>query len=309
MNVFTDEQFKSLFLQQVKLIITYMKKILKSPLCMVMTLAMVLTVTSCKDEKNEDSPVTPPVDPPVETVTCNYSYETSYIAPIFSMGKLYPTSADVRSINAYFDEKGIKPLFSTMDYTFTEETQGKCDSIADVQVHADWEAIIAKINAAELQPRLQDNTTFDYYWFRVITEGTETHIDTVGVWSCPINTNFRTYGKIVIGNDEFDITRSDMTVESAKSQIAFTLQTTGGINRVDVVFENITEFPAEEVDVVPDTDIYGEIKCNGNVYKMKGTIKMTKKSDYVYSIEAAGDAIVGNLRPLKFSLNCSDVPF
>lgn len=285
-----------------------MKKFLRSPLCMVMSLAIALTVTSCKNEKNEDSPVTPPVDPPMETVTCSYSYETSYIAPVFSMGKLYPTSADVRSVNAYFNEKGIKPLFSTMDYTFTGETQAECDSMADVQAHADWDATIAKINAAELQLRLQDKTTFDYYWYRVVTEGTETHLDTVGVWPCPINTNFQIYGKLVLGNDEFDITRSNMVVD-ARNQIAFTLQTTGGLNRIDVVFENITEFPSEEVSVAPDTDVCGEIKCGGSVYKMKGSIKMTKESDYVYSIESEGDAIVGNLRPIKFSLNCTYVPF
>lgn len=269
-----------------------------------MALAMALAATSCKDEKDDDSPVVPP-----QEITCDYSYVTSYIAPVFSMGKLFPTSADVRSINAYFNEKGIKPLFSTMDYTVTGETQEECNSIAEVKVNADWEATVAKIVPAELQSRLQDKTTFDYYWFRTVTEGTETYFDTVGVWSCPINTNFQTYGKLVLGNDEFDITRSNMVVDDVQNQIAFTMQTTGGTNRIDVVFENTAEFPSEQVDVVPDTDIYGEIKCNGNVYKMKGTIKMTKKSDYVYSIEAAGDAIVGNLRPIKFSLNCTEVPF
>lgn len=290
-----------------------MKRFFRSSLCVMMALAMALTAASCKDKKNDNQPVVPPVDPPVdppqETVTCNYSYETSYIAPAFSMGKLFPTSADIRSINAYFNEKGIKPLFSTMDYTITEETQEKCDSIADVQVHADWDATIAMINSAELQSRLQDKTTFDYYWFRIITDGFESYCDTVGVWSCPINTNFQTYGKLVLANDEWDITRSDMVVDDVQNQIAFTLQTTGGLNRIDVVFENITEFPSEEVSVAPDTDVCGEIKCGGNIYKMKGSIKMTKESDYVYSIESEGDAIVGNLRPVKFSLNCANVPF
>ncbi|MCQ2306395.1 MAG: hypothetical protein MJ000_02375 [Bacteroidales bacterium] len=286
-----------------------MTRLFKNSLCAMMTLAIALTAASCKDKKNDDSPVVPPVDPPHETVTCNYSYETSFVASAFSMGKLFPTSADVRSINAYFDEKGIKPLFSTMDYTITEETQEICDSIADIQVHADWEATIAKINTAELQSKLQDKTTFDYYWFRIISDGFESYCDTVGVWSCPINTNFPTYGNFVLGNDELYITRSNMVVDDVQNQIAFTLQTTGGTNRIDVVFGNTVEFPSEQVNVAPDTDIYGEIRCNGNVYKMKGAIKMTKKSDYVYSIEAAGDAIVGNLRPIKFSLNCTDVPF
>lgn len=281
-----------------------MKKILRNSLCLVMSLAMALAATSCKNKKEDDSPVAPP-----QEITCDYNYVTSYIAPVFSMGKLFPTSADVRSINAYFNEKGIKPLFSTMDYTVTGETQEECNSIAEVKVNADWEATVAKIVPAELQQRLQDKTTFDYYWYRVVTEGTETHFDTVGVWPCPINTNFQIYGKLVLGNDEFDITRSNMVVDDVQNQIAFTLQTTGGTNRIDVVFENTAEFPSEQVDVVPDTDIYGEIKCNGNVYKMKGTIKMTKESDYVYSIESEGDAIVGNLRPIKFSLNCTDVPF
>ena len=284
-----------------------MKKFLRNSLCLVMSLAMALATTSCKDEKDDDSPVVPPVDPPQE-ITCDYSYMTSYIAPVFSMGKLFPTSADVRSINAYFNEKGIKPLFSTMDYTITGETQEECNSIAEVKVNADWEATVAKIVPAELQSRLQDKTTFDYYWFRTVTEGTETYFDTVGVWSCPINTNFQTYGKFVLGNDEFDITRSDLVVD-ARGQIAFTLQTTGGTNRIDVVFGKITEFPSEEVSIAPDTDVCGEIKCGGNIYKMKGSIKMTKSSEYVYSIESEGNAIVGNLRPIKFSLNCTDVPF
>ena len=286
-----------------------MKKIFKNSLCAMMALAIALTAASCKDKKNDDSPVVPPVDPPQGTVTCNYSYETSYIAPAFSMGKLYPTSADVRSINAYFNEKGIRPLSSTVDYTFTGETEEECDMKAETQVQADWEATIAKINPAELQSMLQDRTTFDYYWFRTITDGFESHCDTVGVWSCPINTNFRTYGNLVIADAELDITRSNMVVDDVQNRISFTLQTTGGINKVDVVFENVTAFPLDQVNVAPDTDVCGEIKFNGNIYKMKGTIKMTKNSDYVYSIEAAGDAIIGTARPVKFSLNCIDVPF
>lgn len=285
-----------------------MTRFFKNSFCAVMALAIALTAASCKDKKNDDSPVVPPVNPPQETVTCNYSYEMSYIAPAFSMGKLFPTSADVRSINAYFTEKGIKPLFSTVDYTFTGETEEECDMKAEIQVQADWEATIAKINTAELQSRLQDKTTFDYYWFRTISDEFESYCDTVGVWSCPINTNFRTYGKLVVADAESDITRSNMVVDDVQNQIAFTLQTTGGINRIDVVFENITAFPSEQVNVAPDTDVCGEIKCGGNIYKMKGTIKMTKNSDYEYSIEAEGDAIVGNARPVKFSLNCT-VPF
>lgn len=275
-----------------------MKKYLKISACAMMAIAMALTITSCKkDNGGGDTPT------PTPEVTCNYSYYTYFLDYTFTIGKFSPTSADRRVINAYFNEKGIKPLSSTVDLTITGATQEECDLKAKVKIKDEWDATIAKINAADIQPMLQEKTYFDYYWYRQL----EDKQDTVGVWSCPVNTNFKTYGKLAMGEDEYEVTRTSMYNYDGK--LLFELYMSGGVNYYKMVFLNAAEFPAEQVNVAPNTEIQGGISINNVVYQIDGTLKMTKKSDYVYNIEASGKAINGDSRPINFTLNCADVPF
>lgn len=284
-----------------------MKKFFRISACAMMALAMAFTITSCKKDNGGGDTPTPA---PTPEVTCDYHYITSYLDHSHTIGKLSPTSADERAINAYFNEKGIKPIQSAVVFTISAATQEECDLKAKVKIKDDWDATIAKINAAELQSKLQEKTYFDYYWYRQLDDKQ----DTIGVWSCPVNTNFKTYGKLVFGEEEFNITRSNMsnTTDLVTNNVTISLGMSGVGNKILIAFNNVTEIPTEQVNVAYDTEVSGGIIFGDDLlhlYVIEGTLKMTKKSDYVYDIEASGKAINGDSRPINFTLNCVDVPF